>query len=98
MAPTLFQRLARAIVAAASVVVPRWRRDAWRREWAAELWYAPGDQVRLSIGSLPHAWQLLQQHWSLDMVTRDIRYGVRMLRRNPAFAIVASLTLALGVG
>src|SRR5262245_4266379 len=91
-------RVARLIVDAASVVVPRWRREEWRREWYAELWYAPRDAMRLAGGAVPHAVQLLRQHWSLDMVMQDIRYGCRMLRRNPGFAFVASATLALGMG
>ncbi|HEX6964220.1 MAG TPA: ABC transporter permease [Gemmatimonadaceae bacterium] len=35
---------------------------------------------------------------SLDTVLRDARIGVRTLRRTPGFALIAMLTLALGIG
>jgi predicted permease len=34
----------------------------------------------------------------LEQFARDVRFGARALRKNPGFAIVAVLTLALGIG
>ncbi len=34
----------------------------------------------------------------LDMAGRDVRYGLRQVRRNPAFSAIAITTLALGIG
>ena len=34
----------------------------------------------------------------LDAAWRDLRYGARVLRRNPTFAVVTILSLALGIG
>jgi predicted permease len=38
------------------------------------------------------------RYGSVDVFLQDVRYGTRLLRRNPIFALTAALSLAVGIG
>jgi len=101
-------RLLRAI----SRLVPGRDRDAWQREWEAEIrhqtvtleargaldWRNQMHLLRRTSGSVFDAAWLRRQLTRDAEVIQDARESLRLLIRQPRFALIAILTLALGIG
>jgi putative ABC transport system permease protein len=99
------------VIAVVGVIVPRRLRAEWRQEWAAELrcrerqlarWDRldrrnKRDLLRRSAGAVRDALWLQRQRREDEMV-QDVRFAFRMLIKQPAIALIAIATLALGIG
>jgi len=108
---SLLLALTRAVVRAASFLVPREDRPRWIQEWDAELSHrvivnGAGEVdtrvalrlLRRSAGALPHALWHLREAWRWDSFSQDFRQAVRGLAHRPGFVFTASITLAAGIG
>jgi predicted permease len=93
------------------VIVPRRLRANWRREWEAELRYreellAEWERLdwRGKLGLLRRStsafWDALwlQPKRLEDEMFQDLRFGLRMLLKQPGLILVATLCLAVGTG
>ena len=100
-----------ALINAGRWLAPPSRRKEWRRQWRADIahewrWIEQresGIGARASLvarvgGALRHAFWLRMHVRRIEMITQDIRYGWRLMVRKPAFALVAVLTIGLGIG
>ena len=93
------------------LIVPRRLRADWRQEWEAELrwreqqlaqwdrlnWQTKLYLLRRSTSAFWDALWLQPKRWEDEMM-QDLRFGVKMLFKNPGFSAVVLLTLAFGIG
>jgi putative ABC transport system permease protein len=109
---SLILRLSLAVLRAVARLVPRAQRAAWLQEWQSEVEARRSglaardaltraqevDMFRRVLGSFRDAAWLRRQFTRDADLVHDLRYGTRLLRRNPGFALLTVTVLALGIG
>src|SRR5499433_912992 len=93
------------------VIVPRRFRARFRREWEAELEYREEMLARWDRldwrNKLELLWRSSGAFWDAlwlqsarleDDMVQDLHFGLRMMLKSKAMALVAILSLALGIG
>ena len=94
------------LINAIGLLVPSLQRDEWKAEWLGELAAHGQGKGWLSIlalrlrclGAIPDAFWLRRRYREPLMISQNLRFAVRLMRRRPAFSSVVILTLALGIG
>jgi putative ABC transport system permease protein len=96
----------RGLIALISYLVPEPHRSEWRAEWVGELSAHGQDSgpvrallLRLRcFGAISDALWFRRRYREPLMMSHNLKYALRLMRRRPGFSSVVILTLALGIG